>query len=369
MNVADIALILLGLLLLFGVGFLVFSPQFGGRSEADSLARIQKSPHFRHRRFHNLEKLRRIKRFRIKLFMQLLKRVRVNPDGLLPIVKLSKGYFDGPLRRGLRATWFGHSAMLVEMDGKKIFCDPMLGKISAPLPINGLRRFGELPMPVESLPKLDVVLISHDHYDHLDYWSVMRLKGKVKKFFVPLGIGGHLRRWGVDREKIEELDWWDEVSFGNLIFELVPSRHFSGRTPFDRNKTLWGSWVIRGKTANIFFGGDSGYHRVYKEIGEKYGPFDLTMLDCGQYNELWADMHMTPEETIRAHLDLKGKLLLPIHWGAFILSPHPWNEPIERVLKQAAKMKVRVTTPKIGESVVPGVEEPRGVWWKKLRSV
>ena len=181
---------------------------------------------------------------------------------------------------------------------------------------------------------------------------------------MPLGIGAHLEEWGVPAAKISELEWWQETYFKGLKLASTPARHFSGRGLTDRMKTLWTSWVIQGREDTIFFSGDSGYFPGFKQIGDKYGPFDITLLECGQYNDLWANIHMMPEETVQAHLDLKGKVLMPIHWGAFTLAMHSWTEPIERLTARADALKVKVTTPEIGEPVILDRALPAGQWWR-----
>ena len=218
---------------------------------------------------------------------------------------------------------------------------------------------------LEDLPEIDAVLISHDHYDHLDYETFLKLKSKVDKFFVPLGLAAHLERWGVPSENITELDWWDEVQFDeNLLFAAVPMRHFSGRGVTDRSKTLWAGWVIKGKNSSVIHTGDSGYGDHFKEIGNKYGPFDLTMVECGQYNKDWKFIHMMPEETVQAHIDLKGKYLLPIHWGRFKLALHSWTDPIVRATAEAKKMNVELISPVAGQIVSLTPPLPKKHWWE-----
>jgi len=212
---------------------------------------------------------------------------------------------------------------------------------------------------------IDAVLLSHDHYDHLDYGSIVKLRNKVKHFFVPLGVGAHLARWGVDPTKISEHDWWDEVQFEGLTLASTPARHFSGRSLKDRDTTLWCSWVIVGPEARVFFSGDSGYGPHFAEIGEKYGPFDLTLIECGQYDARWAAIHMLPEESVQAHLDVQGKVMMIVHWAAFTLGLHDWTDPVERVSKAAEAQNIRFSTPKIGETVIIGAAEyPASIWWK-----
>lgn len=266
----------------------------------------------------------------------------------------------------LKVTWLGHSTSLVEMDGQIILTDPVFSDRASPFPFMGPKRFAvRLPIALADLPDIDVVLISHDHYDHLDYPSIKALTNKTSRFFVPLGVGGHLERWGVPKDKIVEMDWWEEQASGDLTLAATPARHFSGRW-LTRNNTLWASWVIQGKRHRVFFGGDSGYFDGFKQIGEKYGPFDLTLLESGAYNEAWSEIHMMPEETVQAHLDLQGKVLLPIHWGQFNLAMHSWIEPIVRLVTEAESKNVVVATPLIGQTVAENSDVPQTAWWQSL---
>jgi len=268
---------------------------------------------------------------------------------------------------GTRVTWFGHSAVLIETAGMTLFIDPMLGSSPSPFPGIGGRRFSDrLPARIEDLPKLDAVLLSHDHYDHLDYGTIRRMRDRVGHFYVPLGVGAHLKRWGIDAARITECDWWEEARLGELSLVCAPARHFSGRSLGDRDATLWCSWVIRSPHASIFFSGDSGYGPHFEEIGKRYGPFDLTCMECGQYDDRWAMIHMRPEETVQAHRDVRGRVLLPIHWGAFKLALHAWTDPIERVRTAAAEHDILLTTPRIGESVAVGAQEfSASTWWRR----
>ncbi|MEK4046171.1 MBL fold metallo-hydrolase [Paenibacillus sp. FSL H8-0048] len=268
--------------------------------------------------------------------------------------------------RDTRVTWFGHSAVLLEMDGLTLFLDPMLGHAPSPFPFIGGRRYSkQLPLEAALLPQLDVVLLSHDHYDHLDYGTIRQLKDKTGLFIVPLGVGAHLRRWGVAAEKIREQDWGDMLTYEGITFTCAPARHFSGRSLLDRNTTLWCSWIIQGEKTKVFFSGDSGYGPHFAEIGRTYGPFDLTLMECGQYDPRWADIHMLPEQTVEAHIDVQGGLLIPIHWGAFTLSMHDWTDPAERISAAAALRGVRLATPRIGETVTAGAAGyPVLPWWR-----
>jgi L-ascorbate metabolism protein UlaG (beta-lactamase superfamily) len=286
------------------------------------------------------------------------------PEAPLPMERLDSAIMSDRAEDIARLTWFGHSAILLEIDGKKILMDPMLGQHAGPLPLISPRRYNkELPLEIEQLPFVDVVVISHDHYDHLDYGSIRKLKDKVGRFYVPLGVGDHLKSWGVKSSAITELNWWEESQFGGFTFVCAPARHFSGRA-FKSNTTLWCSWVIRSSSRQFYFSGDSGYGPHFKEIGDRYGTMDFVMMECGQYNELWTAIHMMPEETVQATLDVKGKLLLPIHWGAFTLAMHPWTDPVDRVTAEASRRNLPVATPKIGEVIhLNGGEIPDARWW------
>ena len=228
------------------------------------------------------------------------------------------------------------------------------------------KRFGNsMPVSVKDLPEIDAVLITHDHYDHLDYRTIKQLKGKVEHYFVPLGVASHLISWGVDEKIITELDWWEEVKYKDLTLVSTPAQHFSGRGLMDKFSTLWMSWVIKGKKHNIYFSGDSGYFDGFKQIGKKYGPFDLTMIECGQYSEIWPNLHLFPEYTVQAHLDLRGKVLLPLHWGTLLLSPsHDWDEPLERLFKKAEELDIQLTTPMIGQTILLDSEYSNSKWWR-----
>jgi len=263
--------------------------------------------------------------------------------------------------------WFGHSTFLIQINNVNILIDPMFGDVPAPHPLLGGNRFSkELPIEIEQLPNIDAVLISHDHYDHLDYESIQKLKHKVGMFYTPLGVGIHLEAWEIEKERIIELDWWEEIKFSSLAFKCTPAQHFSGRGLTDRANTLWCSWIIQSATENIFFSGDSGYGPHFKEIGEKYGPFDFAMLECGQYNEMWSEIHMFPEETVQAAIDLKAKKIMPIHWGAFKLAIHKWTDPIERISIKAKELNVNLFIPEIGASILldTAIVKENKNWWR-----
>ncbi|MCB2375946.1 MBL fold metallo-hydrolase [Hymenobacter sp. BT635] len=265
----------------------------------------------------------------------------------------------------LRVTWFGHSSTLIELDGKRFLTDPVWRLRASPLAVVGPKRFFPAPLQLAELPPLDAVILSHDHYDHLDKDAIRALSRTGVPFFCPLGVGGHLRRWGVPASQITELDWWQEVRLdGTHTLVATPARHFSGRT-LTRDNTLWASWCLLGPTHRAFFGGDSGpYESAFREIGAAYGPFDLTMLEIGAYDELWADIHMGPDHALAAHQALGGQLLLPLHWGTFNLAFHGWTEPVERLLQAAAALQVPLVLPRPGQRVTVAEGALNSQWWR-----
>lgn len=352
--------------ILGGYLFLQFSPQFGSKDKAFSQEKMQASENYNGKQFINLEGKPKDNVNLSTLVDFFFKTGKRKPDFELPIVKTDISQMQSKSDHA-SLTWFGHSAVLIEMDGKNIFLDPMLGDVPSPISWLGGKRFNsELPLDIDDIPALDAVIISHDHYDHLDYGTITKLKGRVANFFVPVGIGSHLVKWGVDVEKITELDWWEEIDFDGIKIAATPARHFSGRSLNDKNSTLWASWVLKGKDTNLFFSGDSGYTKSFKDIGDKYGPFDLAMVECGQYHEDWSQIHMMPEETVQASLDLKSKTLMPIHWGAFVLALHDWDDPVKRALKESQKRGVNMIAPAIGETInihQNNANIPH--WWEK----
>ncbi|MED4174862.1 MBL fold metallo-hydrolase [Halalkalibacterium halodurans] len=287
-----------------------------------------------------------------------------NPDDHLPVTDINWPIINSEEDS---LTWFGHSAFLLSIDQKKILVDPMLGPVASPVPFAGSKRYSEDMLHIiDEMPPIDAVFITHDHYDHLDYPSILRLKNKVEHFFVPYGVGAHLIRWGVEEEKISELNWWDETKFKGLTIAFTPSKHFSGRGLFNRNSTLWGGWVILGNQTRFYTSGDGGYDSHFEEIGEKYGPFHITLMEGGQYDHRWDWVHMTPEEAVQAHLDVNGENMMLIHWGAFTLAYHGWTEPIERALEAAEKEDVNMLAPSIGETVILDGQytKPESLWWE-----
>ena len=292
---------------------------------------------------------------------------KTKPRNALPVKKLKKEDLKISENDRLKVTWVGHSTTIVEIDGILLMTDPVFEKRASPVSFIGPKRFqNELPIEIEDLPVVDVVLISHNHYDHLDRDTIQKLHTKVHKFLVPLGVDKYLKEWGVPKDKIEVLNWWDETTYKNIKFASTPSLHFSGRGLLDKNETLWTSWVVHGPDHRLFFSGDSGYSPTFKKIGEKYGPFHMTLIENGAYNEkLWGKIHMAPEQSVQAHIDLRGEVFHPIHWGTFDLALHAWQEPIERAIIAAEKNNVKIAVPQPGKITEYGKELPYAHWWKK----
>lgn len=365
-----IGIVLITAIALFSLGIMVFiktSPQFGASPTKAHLEKIKKSMNYGDGQFINLIPTSMdmsVAGMASAAYQILFKNNNKKPGKPLPVKfeKETKPMSDA----GAKITWYGHSAVLLEMEGKNILIDPMLGNAASPVSFTTKRFDYQLPIDIDQIPKIDAIIMSHDHYDHLDYPSIMKLKDRVGHFYTPLGLGAHLQRWGIDASKITELDWWESAKLGGLELVATPARHFSGRGISDRNKTLWASWAILGKQERIYFSGDSGYGPHFKQIGEKYGPFDFAMMECGQYNEQWEAIHMMPEQTIQASMDVQSKVMMPIHWSAFTLALHSWTDPVERAVKAAKTHEVNIITPQIGRRFSPGDAQLHEYWWRSL---
>ncbi|MCV7191630.1 MBL fold metallo-hydrolase [Mycolicibacterium brumae] len=266
----------------------------------------------------------------------------------------------------LAATWMGHSSVLIEVDGYRVLADPVWSQRCSPSQVVGPARLHPTPLPLSSLPAIDAVIISHDHYDHLDTETIVELgRGQNALFYVPLGIGQHLRRWGIPDARITELDWGERARLAELELVCTPARHFSGRS-LSRDHTLWSSWAVLGPRHRVFFGGDTGYTKAFADVGDELGPFDLTLMPVGAYHPSWPDIHMNPEEAVRAHRDVSDSgLLVPIHWATFRLAPHAWSEPVERMLSAAAETGVATATPRPGQRVAQ-LGDAADAWWREL---
>jgi L-ascorbate metabolism protein UlaG (beta-lactamase superfamily) len=286
------------------------------------------------------------------------------PKGIVPsanpsISKTSKEEFA--------VTWFGHSSLLIQMNGMNILIDPMFSERSSPISFMGPKRFSKPPIKIEELPEIDIVIISHDHYDHLDMKSIKELDSKVSKYIVPLGVNKHLERWNIDKSKIQDMAWWEEFEVDGLTIACTPARHFSNRKGFNINRTLYASWVLKNENYQVYESGDGGFGGHFKEIRERYGDFDIAIMENGQYNMKWHSSHMFPEEAAETAKILGAKKAMPIHWGAFVLSDHGWDDSVERFVKASEKLDTEVITPKIGETVyLDKYLNYQEKWWQDI---
>jgi L-ascorbate metabolism protein UlaG (beta-lactamase superfamily) len=287
-----------------------------------------------------------------------------SPEQPIPVLPLSKQALLGTPQD---TVWrLGHSTLLIKLNEQFVLIDPVFSERASFVQWFGPKRFHASPISIDDLPPISAVIISHDHYDHLDEHSIKQLTDKVDLFITPLKVGNHLIEWGVAEDKVVQLDWWQNKTLDGIEFIATPAQHFSGRGLFDRDHTLWASWVIKTNNTKFFFSGDSGYFDGFKEIGERFGPFDITMIETGAYNDLWSEIHMLPEQSVQAHIDLRGKQMLPIHNGTFDLSLHNWFEPFERVAAEAEEQWIDLLTPKFGEPVAPNTTNTTSMWWKAL---
>ncbi|WP_459879460.1 MBL fold metallo-hydrolase [Campylobacter concisus] len=353
-------------LLIFSVfAFMKFAPVFGGTPDIKSQKLIDASPNFNGKVFINLEPTTDlVKKSPQASMLNFTIQALFPPKDKLPKRPLPNLKFNANALKNGEFIWLGHVSLICKLDDKTIVTDPVLHR-AFPLPVGGKPFAYEHPITASDYPEMiDIALISHDHYDHLDYKTILELKGRICKFLVPLGVKAHLVKWGVKADKICEFDWFSDQKIGNLNFTFCPSRHFSGRK-FKRNGTLWGGWAVEEAGFSFYFSGDGGYGEHFKMINEKFGGFDLVFIENGAYSDGWPYVHMKPEESAQALKDLGARLGVPVHWGKFDLSYHAWNEPIRRFINAAEKLELNFATPMIGEAF--SVQNPpRKKWWDEI---
>jgi len=344
------------------------SKQYGAKPTAEHIRRYEASPNWTDGKFHNLEEtLMSLSPLKIPevIYKQIKARTKSTPDRPIDIVSLDLESFTKPSDL-VKFVWYGHSALLMRLDNKTIFLDPMMGPDASPIGPIRTKRFSNNTLDIlDDLPDIDLVLLTHDHYDHLDLASIDKLKKKTNQYFVALGVKRHLVKWGVDPGLIIEFDWWDQRVYEHTSITFTPTRHFSGRGLKDRAKSLWGGWAFRTQTENIWFSGDSGYGTHFQEIGTRLGPFDIAFMECGQYNENWAQIHMFPEEGVKAALEAGVAMAVPVHWGGFTLAPHHWTDPATRFRQAAVERDLPLGLPRIGE-VFSRSEVSTAPWWENF---
>ncbi|MCX2923205.1 MBL fold metallo-hydrolase [Streptomyces sp. NEAU-W12] len=365
---------------------------FGADPAGERMERIRRSPHYRDGVFQNPQGPTRARppgssRDLARTYFDKGTRSRRAPHHTPPVHATTLADLARPPASGLRLTWMGHSSVLVEIDGRRVLFDPVWGERCSPFPFVGPKRLHPVPLPLAALGPVDVVVISHDHYDHLDLPTVKALAGTDTLFAVPLGVGAHLEHWGVSADRLRELDWHEATEVGGLTLTATPARHFCGRGLRNTQHTLWASWVVTGGEHRVYHSGDTGYFDGFKDIGAAHGPFDATMIQIGAYSDFWPkgqsdpnpgpgswpEIHMNPAEGLQAHLDLqRGRpcgVLLPIHWGTFNLAPHPWAEPGEWTMAAADAVGQPAAFPVPGLPFEPAGELPAEPWWRGVGHV
>lgn len=334
---------------------------FGGTPDAAQQARIERSPQWRDGRFRNVEPVWSDTGSALR--RGFASTPGGSPGAPVPVAANDGNIFATPPASGLRFTWFGHSSMLLEIDGVRVLLDPLWSRRISPVAWLGPERWYAPPLALADLPPIDAVLVSHDHYDHLDRDTVVALDSERTRFIVPLGVGAHLRAWGIPPTRIRELDWWESARVGVLDVTATPARHASGRIDPQSDTTLWAGFAMAGPEHRAWYSGDTGFHAALDRIGERLGPFDLTLIEAGQYDADWPDWHLGPELAVEAHRRVRGEVMVPVHWALFKLAHHGWTEPAERVLAAAACRGVLTRIPRPGESIE--LQEAGGTtrWW------
>ncbi len=353
----------------FIISFVILGAIMSSCTTMQSSSSTKLSPQFKEGKFHNDVAINTMSFVELPAYIKrnlTEKRKDITPEKPTPLQKITERILTNLPDDSMTVFRLGHSSFLIKAETSYWLIDPVFSDRASPFNFIGPKRFHQPPISIEELPKITGVIISHNHYDHLDKTAIKLLLEKVDHFIVPLGIADDLKTWGVRDKNIIELDWWQSTKIANLELTLTPAQHFSGRGITDGNKTLWGSWVLKSNKQSIFYSGDSGYFNGFKEIGEKFGPFDLTIIETGAYDKHWPDVHMMPEESLQAHIDLKGVKMLPAHNGTFDLAFHPWYEPLERITTLGWSDGVDILTPVIGEPIDVTSGASYQLWWQGL---
>ena len=356
-----IVLVAVILIAILGINLYTRTSQFGGKITSTHIQRYERSPNWKNGKFVNLEST--VMNITPRTLPQILSKQFTNRKVREPETPLEIHAFDSAkfTSSSLAFVWYGHSVLLLRAGDSTFLIDPMFGPDASPIAPFAAKRFSANTLKlIDQLPPLDAILLTPDHYDHLDLESIRKLKAKCNTWFVSLGTGRHLERWGI--QKVKEFDWWDEILHEDVRLTFTPSRHFSGRGTSDRAKSLWGGWVIEYADHKIYWSGDGGYGSHFEEVGKKFGPFDIGFMECGQYSEYWHQIHMYPEEAVRAAADAKVKIAIPVHWGGFNLSLHPWKEPVQRFAGEARNLNQQILTPELGKVIIPD-SDSTGNWW------
>lgn len=339
--------------------FLRFSPSVGKLPDQDARDSFQgKTPLFYDGQFHNENTIG------VMTGQGYDRSSRRTPK---TVIKAEAPEVTSPLKKDdLTFTWLGHASFLLQMGGLNILADPVLGTYSSPVSFAGVKRFSEVPLSAGEMPQIDVLLLSHDHYDHLDYHSILELAPKVKQFVVPLGVDSILRGWGIEEERICALGWWENTEMDGVVFTLTPSQHFTGRNPLKGNRTLWGGYYISNTIHEVYYTGDGGYNAVFGKVREQLGAPEIMIAECGQYDPAWSNVHMFPEQTVQAGLDVQAQWMIPVHWGTFCICNHAWDDSIRRVTAAADENGLNLATPRIGQTVRwEEIGEAHEAWWEE----
>jgi len=365
------AIVVLSFVVVGSVLFVRNWPSFGGTVSGERLKRAQASSHYQDGKFANTLPHPPLESGDVWGYLKeqfFGDQMRVPPSAI-PISAILPASMQTQPPPGLRAIWLGHSSVYIELDGLRLLVDPVFSNHASPLSGIGPKRFHAPPIAMTDLPKIDAVMISHDHYDHLDMRTIQYLSSTGTHFFVPLGVGSHLDEWEIPESRVTELDWWESAEIGGLTIICTPAQHYSGRGIFDYKETFWSSWSVIGPRHRVFYSGDTGFSNHFQLIGNQLGPFDLGIIRIGQYGPgaSWIYSNMDPEDAVRAHVAVQARRMLPVHWGTFNIAFHDWDEPIRRAVDAANEKNVDLVTPRVGEVVVAGEPFSSHSWWEEVR--